>query len=160
VLEFARARLSIEYGRDPVTELMPAEEFVSRFATILGGQLSRLRQLRVLHDYRVLREPGQDCRTVINSLCDTNVTLAGELADLDTAIAVDEPTSEEGLLITRTERLHLAELFNDLHRVETKLASGICRTVALIASDGAKQAADTAAAAFWRAYELRPASQS
>jgi hypothetical protein len=153
VLELARARLSIEYGRDPVTELMSAEEFSVRFAAILGEQLSRLRQVRVLHDYRVLRGPWQDSRSVVNSLGDTNVTLAGELADLDTAIAVDEPGCEETLLITRDERRNLAAQFDDLHAIEVSLASGICRTVALIVADGAQRAADTAAAAFRHAYE-------
>jgi hypothetical protein len=157
VLELARTRLSIEESRDPVTELMSAEEFATRFAAILGAQLSLLRQLRVLHDYRMLRGRRQDSSSVTNSLGDTNVTLAGELADLDTAIAVDEPDSEESLLITRAERLYLAEQFNDLHGIEAGLASGICQTVALIAADGAQQAADAAATAFWRAYESNPA---
>lgn len=157
VLELARTRLSIEDGRDPVTELMSAEDFATRFAAILGAQLSLLRQLRVLHDYRVVRAGGYGNSSVPNSLGDTNVTLAGELADLDTAIAVDEPDSEESLLITRAERLYLAAQFDDLHGIETGLASGISQTVALIAADGAQQAADAAATAFWRAYESPPA---
>jgi kumamolisin len=158
VLAFARARLTVENGRDPATELMSAREFAVRFAATVGTQLSRLRELRVLHDYRVLREPDQDGSPAINSLCDTNVTLAGELADLDTVIAVDEPACEEGLLITRAERRDLAAVFDELHGIETGLASGICRTVALIACDGGRRAADDAAAAFWRAYE-RPSGE-
>jgi hypothetical protein len=153
VLEFARARLSVEDGRDPATELMSTEEYSLHFAAIMGAQLARLRQLRVLHDYRVLRGPWQDSRSVVNSLGDTNVTLAGELADLDTAIAVDEAACEDTLLISRDERRNLAAQFDDLHAIEAGLASGICRTVALIAFDGAQRAADTAATAFWDAYK-------
>jgi hypothetical protein len=116
-----------------------------------------LRQLRVLHDYRAVRRLQQDSSSVTSSLSDTNVTLAAELADLDTAIAVDDPACEENLLITSAERRYLAAQFDDLHGIETGLASGICQTVALIAADGAQQAADAAATAFWRAYEFRPA---
>jgi hypothetical protein len=148
VLDLARVRLSVGDGRDPVTELMSAEEFAVRFADLLGAQLSGLRRLRVLHDYRVLREPSPDSGVPANSLCDTNVTLAAELADLDTAIAVDEPACEESLLITRAERQNLAAHFDDLHAVEARLASGICRTVALIAATQPPKAE----AAFWRAY--------
>lgn len=104
-----------------------------------------------------MRALAYDHSSVTNSLGDTNVTLAGELADLDTAIAVDEPDSEESLLITRAERLYLAAQFDDLHGIEAGLASGISQTVALIAADGAQQAADAAATAFWRAYESPPA---
>ena len=155
VLSLARTRLTVALDRDPVTELLTADEYAVAFARILGNQLAGLKKARVLHDYRALHGPWADVYSTVNSLGDTNVSLAGELADLDTAVAVDDPTSEDELFLDAHHRRLLARQFDRLHKIEVTLASGIARTVALIAGGDDETIVRDAGLAFNAAYRRR-----
>jgi len=124
------------------------------FAATLGEQLAILRRARVLHDYRLLRGPWADPHSVIDSVGDTNVSLAAELPDLDTAIDVDDPPSllHDTLGLAEEEANALRERFGELHAIERRLARGIAQTVGFLAAGGNHHSLANTADVFDQAY--------
>jgi hypothetical protein len=94
---------------------------------------------------------------VIDSLGDTNVTLAGELADLDTAVAVDDPPQvlRESLGILEDEAQTLGRRFDELHAIERRLARGLAQTVGFVAGGGNRRGLMIAGHAFDAGYKER-----
>jgi len=149
VLRLVAARL-----RARSNQPMSLATFGEWFAATLGKQLAILRSVRVLHDYRILRGPWSDPHSVIDSLGDTNVSLAAELVDLDTAIAVDDPQSvlEEALGVTPAEVRTLRGRFDELHAIERRLACGVAQTVGYVATGGGRIEVARTAQIFEQAY--------
>jgi hypothetical protein len=131
IIETARRRLALEVGADPDSGDVSREEYLQWFAWSLGRQLRLFAYLGLLHDYRALRGPGRDARLWLNTLGDTNVTLAAEFPDLETAIWLDDPDESaiELFRLTRSESRNLKMRFHELHKVEVELAQGIAMTV-------------------------------
>jgi len=123
-------------------------EYVRWFASTLGRQLAVFRDIRFLHDYRVNQQDLPDPFYLLDSLNDTNITLAAEFADLDTGICVDQddPSVLEVLGISAGYQHQLATHFSRLHAVERQLARGVAQSLEIMVLGSSKEV--NAAAAF------------
>jgi hypothetical protein len=131
----ARERLAFELTGETAADAISEAEFASWFSKTLGEQLGVLANLRMLHDYRPVVLRGANPAERVNSLSDTNVTLAAELADLDTTILVgdDESYNHEVFGLSRSQQQELRTRFATFHEREVARARSIARALTMIA---------------------------
>ncbi|MGO9080698.1 MAG: hypothetical protein ACLQDY_16905 [Streptosporangiaceae bacterium] len=136
-------RLAFELWGEAIADAIPAAEFAFWFSRTLGEQVGVLANLRMLHEYRAALPAKADMAEGPNSLSDTNVTLAAELPDLDTAILVDDDDAYnyEVFGLGRAQQQELRNRFWVLHAREVALARDIARTLTIMAVPGAPAAA-------------------
>jgi hypothetical protein len=152
----ARARLAFELEGEAIADAIPAAEFASWFSGTLGEQLGVLANLRILHEYRAVLPAKADLAEGPNSLSDTNVTLAAELPDLDTAILVDddEAYNHEVFGLSRAQQQGLRSSFGTLHAREVALARDIARVLTIVAVPDDPVAAEHSRHAFDQGYRM------
>lgn len=150
-LRIARARASAELGLGGEPESLTTGAYSRWFAERLGEQLGRMRQLRFLYEYRLVRGSHM---LASHSLVETNVTLMAELADLDTGIFVDDTDDEalDTLGISRHLREELRVNFDALHEEDCRRALRVGSTLAFLACEEGPRARGEAIEAFSDGY--------
>ncbi len=151
LLKIAQMRVSRELGRDHETELFTMGEYVLWFAERMGEQLALMRKVRFLHDYRAARCIARNGQ----SLQETNLSLMGEIVDLDTGVFVDryEAAAAAGASLSREEFEILQHGYNDFHVRDVEETRAMVQALALVAFRGDTTKATGAAQHFYRVYE-------
>jgi hypothetical protein len=143
-IKLAKQRLASELGLDrDIADL----EYARWFAETLGTQLALMRDARFLFDYRPGREPR-----IANALHESQISLLCEFHDLDTGIFLDSDETD-GVLLTNDQLSELRANFETHHKAELKEASGIVKTLSLIACHENEEDVLATLAAFQDAYE-------